>query len=150
MDNMDLKKSLQKPLVLIAVVFVVIVLAAGIGYAISQKNGKNDAANSKKPASQETSIRLLGKTANPDIVTVKAGSYVQFNSADGGKHNIALEHAAVQHNDDKEYHSGDFEKDEAWRVQFKKDGTYTFRDEFNPEVKIRVVVYTEGKDYKIQ
>jgi plastocyanin len=145
---MDLKKYLQKPTLLIVAIIVVMGLAGfGIAFGLSQKNNKTAASACPQG---ETCISLLGKTASPDVITIQPGTFVRFNSADGGKHSIALEHAAAQHNDDSEYHSGEFAKDEAWRVQFKKDGTYTFRDELNPDVKINVIVYTEGKDYKVQ
>ncbi len=148
---MILKKYLQKPTLLIVAIIVVMGLVGfGVAFGLSQKNNKAaDSKQSNCPAN-ETCIDLLGKTASPDVVTIQPGTFVRFNSADGGKHSIALEHAAAQHNDDSEYHSGEFDKDEAYRVQFKKDGNYTFRDELNPGLKVNVIVYTEGKVYKVQ
>ncbi len=145
---MDLKKYIQKPSSLIVAVIVVMGLVGfGIAFGLSLKNHK--AAGSACPRG-ETCIRLLGKTASPDVITIQPGTFVRFNSADGGKHSIALEHAAVQHFDNSEFHSGEFAKDEAWRIQFKRTGTYTFRDELNPDVEINVIVYTKGKYHKVQ
>ncbi len=148
---MAIKKYIQKPVVLAAVIFVVMGLAGfGVALAMNHKNNKSAGTKQSNCPQDETCISLLGKTATPDIVTIHPGTFVRFNSADGGKHSIALQHAAVQHNDDSEFHSGEFAKDEAYRLQFKKDGTYTFRDELNPGLEINVIVYTKAKDYKVQ
>lgn len=141
----------------------VAILAFGIVYGLLRLQGqgyRGRYGTKTSKASQATSfttncpatacIKLLGKTADPDTITVTTGSYVQFNSADGGKHNMALEHSSIQHDDSSEYESGDFKKDEAWKVQIKQDGAYTFRDKYNPGLKISIVAYTKGKDYKIQ
>ncbi len=111
-------------------------------------------ANNRKPAPKkclvEACVSLYTQSADPTVITVTSGSYVQFNSADGKKHNIALAHSGTQHDDASEYESGDFGAGEAFKVQFKKDGAYTFRDKFNDAISVNVVVYTAGKDYKIQ
>lgn len=126
----------------------VIVLAFVGGYSLSQSSArKNDQVSSS--SCKGTCISLYSDKADPEVLTVASGSFVQFNAADGKKHNIALEHSGVQHEDEHTYESGDFGYDEAWRVQFKKDGTYTFRDKYHDKIKVSVVVYTEGKDYKI-
>lgn len=145
-------KRSKLPLVPIVITFAVVGLVS-FGLFYGYGNMKSDTVASAQPAScpePETCIALQGRTASPDIVTVKAGSFVQFVSADGSKHNIALEHAAVQHEDHSEYESGEFGGDEAWRVQFKKDGAYTFRDKHHPGLKVSVIVYTPGKDYKVE
>jgi len=149
---MKLKAIMGKPKMLIGLVFVAVgLLGFGAVYALSSDSSPKMAAPTQATCPVgDSCVSLLGKTASPDIITIKTGSYIRFNSADGGKHNIALEHAAVQHEDDHELESGDFEKDEAWRVQFKQDGTYTFRDKYNPDLKVSVIVYTEGKTYKIE
>lgn len=95
-------------------------------------------------------VALKGKVVEPQTITVTNGSYVQFNSADGQKHNIALSHSAAQHDDPSKYESGDFQADEAWKVQFKSDGAYTFRDKYNEGTEFSVVVYTPGSDYKVK
>lgn len=97
----------------------------------------------------EACIALSKDQTEPQVITVTVGSFVQFNSADGNKHNVALVHSGVQHEDEERYESGDFTADEAWKVQFKKDGTYTFADRYNKDIEVSVVVYTPGKDYKI-
>ena len=131
---------------IVPVIFIAaLLMGLAVAYAVKQ-NAPNTASGA---SCDGTCVALTEKGADPDIITVTAGSFVQFNSADGKKYSIALEHAAAQHDDDSEFHSGEFSKGEAYRVQFKKDGSYTFRDEYNPKVRVTVIVYTEGKDYKI-
>lgn len=141
------KKQINKNYLTIVVVAL---LLAGVGFAgsyiFSHKNSKTAVQSS---TCQGNCISLKGSKADPEVLTITAGEYVQFNSADGGRHNIALEHSAVQHEDEHEYESGDFEKDEAFRVQFKKDGAYTFRDKYNPDISINIIVYTKDKKYGI-
>lgn len=104
-------------------------------------------------------------------LAVTTGSTVEFRSADGRSHNLALgrgtdhsahkepttephhgddHHAeATSHDDhDKQAHdhvagteSGEFGANEAWRVQFKQPGTYLIHDHLNPDFTILVVVY---------
>lgn len=141
-----LNQLAKKPGVVIAVVFVV-ALVIGLSTALLIKR-MNTPMQSASCAG--TCIDLGAASANPDVLTITSGTYVQFNNTDGSKHNIALEHAAIQHEDPTEFDSGDFGKGEAYKVQFKKDGAYTFRDKYHPKIQINVVVYTKGKDYKVQ
>lgn len=102
------------------------------------------------PCPADACVSITKDGAKPEIITIKSGQSVQFNSADGLRHNLTLVHSAAQHSDDAHYTSGVFARDEAWRVQFKKDGTYTFGDTFNPDMFINVVVYTPGKSYTVE
>lgn len=100
-------------------------------------------------------VALTPEGMRPDELAVKVGEFVQFNSADGKRHNISLGegaggtedsgHAAHEgkHEHTSGYTSGDFEADEAWRVQFKEPGTYYLHDHYNPELNILVIVYEE-------
>jgi plastocyanin len=113
-------------------------------------NKKTTQSVTAAPCPVAACVSIGSDAANPNILTVTKDSYVQFNSADGRKHNIALSHSAAHHDDPTRYESGDFQADEAWKVQFKKDGAYSFRDKYNESVKVDVIVYTEGKDYKVE
>ncbi|MBC7868820.1 hypothetical protein H7X69_01395 [Candidatus Saccharibacteria bacterium] len=95
-------------------------------------------------------VSLSRQSSQPEVLTVVSGSYVKFSSADGQKHNVALIHSGIQHEDESRYESGDFNADEAWKVQFKKDGTFTFEDKYNENAEISVIVYTPGKKYEIK
>lgn len=86
----------------------------------------------------------------PDEMSVKVGSYVQFNADDGLEHDISVGNGAEHHdtNASKDRHdheggysSGHFGKGEAWRVQFKKAGVYKLHDHHHPKQRILVVVY---------
>jgi plastocyanin len=106
-------------------------------------------------------VSLTKSGMNPDALFVKVGDYVQFNSADGKKHNISIGNGSNDHGGGHEAHesahdhvgdysSGDFGADEAWRVQFKKPGTYNLHDHYNPKLFITVVVYEPGADTTIR
>ena len=116
-------------------------------FIFAGNRGNNEVASSSCPV--DACVNLLSGSAEPETVIVTKGQYVQFKSADGEKHNIELAHSGAQHKDPSRYESGDFQKDEAWKVQFKEDGTYTFRDKYNEAINVSVVTYTPGEDYKI-
>jgi plastocyanin len=97
-----------------------------------------------------TCVYLQKNGMQPNELAIKVGEYVQFNSADGKKHNLAEGDGAQNHagNHDTDHHdhvgglvSGEFGADEAWRVQFKKTGTYRLHDHYNPHQTILIVVY---------
>jgi plastocyanin len=132
---------------LLVIGLVIATLSFGGLYAFS--SGKNATPVSAAGCPVEACISLLPDYADPNVLTVKNGSTVQINSADGKKHNLFLAHSGAQHDDHSEYNSGEFGADEAWKVQFKKDGAYSFKDKNNPNISISVVVYTPGKDYRL-
>lgn len=95
-------------------------------------------------------VALRPEGMDPSELAVEVGQFVQFNSADGQHHNIAEGDGAEAHKgaDDPNHHdhvggfvSGEFGPDEAWRVQFKKPGTYKLHDHHHPDQKILVIVY---------
>ncbi len=100
-----------------------------------------------------TCVNLTPSGMEPGEIAVKKGEFVQFNSADGKKHNISLgegaggdEQSGHQAHGGKHEHraslaSGDFEADEAWRVQFDEVGTYQLHDHYNPDLNILIIVY---------
>ncbi len=97
-------------------------------------------------------VELTPDGMKPDELALKVGEFVQFNSVDGKSHNIAEGDGKDTHagHGDPEFHdhvggfvSGEFGADEAWRVQFKKPGTYKLHDHHNPNQKILIVVYED-------
>ncbi len=158
-------KSMTKSKMMLLGVAVLVGLASfGVAYAMSQRGGAAKTATTA--TCKGNCVYLKADGASPDIVTVTAGSFVEFVAADGKSHNIAaVEHDRndkAEHTDEADhadktgghndlgYKSGEFAADEAWRVQFKKDGAYTFADKLNPKIHVNVIVYTEGKEYKVQ
>ena len=117
-------------------------------YAITSNSGKN------KPSHQaickDTCVALHEDGASPDVITVVVGSYVQFNSADGKSHDLSLGEGGEEHVHTGKFSSGEFKADEAWRVQLNEEGSFSFHDHLNPKISILVVVYTAGKQYKIE
>lgn len=125
-------------------------MGAGIGYlGITQLTTDKTTASA---ACQGTCVALQKNGMLPNELAVKVGERVTFYSADGEKHNLAegvgADDARHAGHDDPGHHehiggytSGDFGADEAWRVQFKKAGTYKIHDHYNPKQNIVVVVY---------
>lgn len=136
--------SNQKALMVIAFMIVAL-LGFGLSYVMTRSY-----ADPVGASCEGTCVSLEGDKANPSAITVTNGSYVQFNSADGKAHSLSLGAGGHEHSHQGTFNSGTFEADEAWRVQFNDDGTYIFHDHFNPKINVVVVVYTPGKDYKVQ
>ena len=126
---------------------IVVILVSFAG-AWKLSSSKNSAATVKCPV--QVCISISAQNKQPTEYTIKSGSYIQFNNADGKIHEIELIHSGIQHKDPSRYSSGPIKAGEAWKVQFKQDGTYIFVDKYNPDVEMSVIVYTQGKDYKIQ
>lgn len=130
-----LKNKNTLVIILIAAIFS---LAAAFGFLI----------NSKQPTKEKQvvhSVALNADRAVPDILSIKLGEIVVFNSRDGQSHNIAQ----GKGNDFKRAHdhpegsieSGRFAADEGYRVELKKTGTYNFHDHLNPNIYVTIVVY---------
>lgn len=118
----------------------------GVVYGLSK-----DSNRSIQTQCDGTCVALYADKADPEVLTVTKDSFVQFNSADGQKYNLTTGgDNGVHHDRFDQYNSGDFKAGEAWRVQFKQDGAYSFKDIYHPKIKLNVVVYTPGKDYKIK
>jgi plastocyanin len=94
-------------------------------------------------------VALKPSGIEPDELAVKVGETVQFNSADGAKHNLVEgsgqeNHSPKHHDNNGGFVSGEFAADEAWRMQFQKAGTYRLHDQYNPSQNILIVVYEES------
>ncbi len=135
-------------------IVAVFVLCLVVGFAVALF-----VRGPSKPKSPETTattcdgicIRLLADKASPDIVTVEKGSYVQFNAADNKAHKLRLKrinHGAEDGSADAL--SGLFQADEAWRYQMNTEGTFEVTDTDNAAIKVQIVVYTPGADYRIK
>lgn len=134
--------------------FMLIIFAAigiGIGVATTLVSAEPTTKTTNCPA---PCVVLKSDGMYPNELAVKVGETVQFNAADGQKHNIAEgdgQHNHTGHNDPSHHDhvggfvSGEFQADEAWRVTFKKPGTYKLHDHYNPKQNILVVVYEESK-----
>jgi plastocyanin len=97
-----------------------------------------------------TCVALTKDGASPNSIAIVKGSTVQFNSADGKTHSLSLGKGGEEHSHTGKFSSGDFKADEGWRVQFNDEGSFYFHDHFNPKINVLVVVYTPGKEYKVE
>ena len=130
-------------LVLIAAIAAVI----GFGVVFALKNNQNNATQTRCDG---ICVALREDKADPDTLSVKVGTYVQFNSADGKTHGLSLGKGGEHHEHKGKFQSGDFGADEAWRVQFNDEGSFILHDHLNPKINVLVVVYTPGKDRTIR
>lgn len=130
---------MQKRILFLAVLILTTVFTFILGNMIFST--ELDAKNHEEKTHM---VSLLEDRADPDIVIVNTGDQVQFNSRDGKEHNLTQGsgNAADEiHSHDAEgIESGIFKSDEAYKVQFKKRGIYSFHDHFNPDIYIRVIV----------
>lgn len=139
------EKAAKSQLTFIIVVAVIVsVVSFAVAFSVSRSK------NSSQARCEGTCVALREDTADPDTISVKVGTYVQFNSADGKTHKLSLGEGGKEHSHKGKFTSGDFKGDEAWRVQFKEEGSFLFHDHFNPKINVLVVVYTPGKEYKIE
>ncbi len=138
-------KAAKSQLTFIIIVAVVVcIISFAVAFSVSRSK------NSSQARCEGTCVALRENKADPDTISVKVGTYVQFNSADGKTHNLSLGGGGKEHSHKGKFSSGDFKGDEAWRVQFKEEGSFLFHDHFNPKINVLVVVYTPGKEYKIE
>lgn len=118
-------------------------MAAALTAAVLYESGFLDSSK-KSPQSDTQQVSLLKDKAEPDIILVKTGQYVQFNARDGKEHNMAQGSGNATGDDHTHQatgvESGIFKKDEAYKVQFNKVGIYAFHDHYNPNLYIRVIV----------
>jgi plastocyanin len=147
----DMKKKLgevyKSKWFLPAVVLLLGVISFGAFYAMATQ--KNPEYSKSQNCETEFCVALKSNGADPRELSVPVGSFVQFNSADNKTHNLSLGEGGDEHDHSGPFYSGEFGGDEAWKVQFKEDGSYFFHDHMNPDINVLVVVYTPGKDYKI-
>lgn len=144
-DKTPARQRLSKGLILAAVLLLLVSFGGAYTFA-----GRSTASGSSAVCPVSACISLDGQVDEPQTITLETGSYVQFNATDDKVHNIFLAHSAAQHDDPSRFESGDFNKGEAWKVQLKKDGSYTFADKYHQSVQVTIVAYTPGKEYKIQ
>lgn len=129
---------------------IVLILAVVFGFAIAYGLNKTQHVDTASCRKDDVCVSLAEDKTNPDTIAVPRGSFVQFNSADGKSHSLSLGKGGESHTHNGNFSSGEFKADEAWRVQFNDEGTFFFHDHFNPKINVLIVVYTPGKEYKIQ
>lgn len=124
--------------------FIAVVLAATLTTLYVGNISGSYMPSGKVNASNIHMVSLLENKVYPEIIIAKVGDYVQFNAMDGKEHNlsqgsgnaVSKRHAHAEAG----LESGKFKGDEAYKIQFKKVGIYSFHDHFNPDAYIRVIV----------
>lgn len=132
---------------ILATLFVSTVVGFGLVYGLSDRS---TTITNRANSCEGTCIALKKEGASPATVAVPVGGFVQFNSADGASHSLSIGSGGHDHNHTGKFSSGTFKADEAWRVQFKDEGTFKFHDHLNPKINVLIIVYTPGKEYKVQ
>jgi plastocyanin len=144
MKSFVIRLSRSKPALFAMLITLTVVAFAG-SYALS---GPDKVVSQTK--CDGICVALQADRAEPDTITVQPGDFVQFNSADGKSHSLSVGEGGEEHSHTGSFSSGTFGGDEAWRVQFKEEGSFLFHDHLNPKINVLVVVYTPGKEYKVQ
>lgn len=91
---------------------------------------------------QRINTVALKKSNNQPIdLLIKAGEYVQFNSADGEQHQVVQGHNSNTTHGENMLDSGVFDGDEGYKIQFTKIGKYEFHDNNDHDYTITVIVY---------
>ena len=142
------KLAKNRTTLLLAVLVLAGFLSFSVIYMVSARRSTNKIQRISN--CKDTCVDLYQDKASPDTVAVTVGSYVQFNSKDGKTHDLSLGAGGSEHVHTGKFQSGDFGANEGWRVQFNEEGSFVFHDHLNPKISVLVVVYTAGKDYKIQ
>ena len=174
------KNTFKKVLpVVISGLVIAIISFAGV-YALTRNNNEAVASTTQLKVTGSNSDSTLGTKENPHTVSltkdetepvdllINVGDYVQFNSKDGGEHQIIQGKPTADHGHDEyadavhgEEHgktdspldSGVFKADEGYLIQFKDIGKFEFHDNFNHDYAITVIVYDKDKkleDTKIE
>lgn len=138
-------------------------LAIGVGFTGAHAYASRSVV--KRSNCVDICVSILKDGFSQSELAVKVGSTVEFRSADGASHNLALgdgdshsgnksledEHEDEAGSEDHSHEhvngteSGVFGADEAWRVQFKEPGTFIIHDHLNPETSILVVAYKSSE-----
>lgn len=155
---------------------LIAIVSFGAAFAI-RRTTEQPVASTSAAVSQDPT---LGSKDNPHRVSltkdhnepidllINVGDYVQFNSSDGGEHQIIQGKHTADHGHDEyadavhgEAHgatdapldSGIIKADEGYLLQFKNVGKYEFHDNYNHDYEVTVIVYDKNKkleDTKIE
>lgn len=124
----------------LSVLFILIGLA--IGYSTQYFSSQ------KSQGQAIYQVKLLKNKADPDLLRIKTGSYVQFDNKDGKKHAMSTGKGSgygYQHNHESGVNSPLIGTDEGYRIQLKKVGIYNFHDDLNPQLHTTVIVYEDNR-----
>lgn len=143
-----LQKLTASPLALAAIALTIGLVSFGLFYSLGQRS---DGATYSQAECDGAICVALGKDgAKPNEISVPLGGFVQFNSADGKKHQMSIGSGGHDHSHQTSFNSPTIGADEGWRVQFNNPGSFYMHDHTNPDINVLIVVYEPGKDYRIK
>lgn len=135
-----MNSSLKGLLTFVAIVLMVLGVSFGLALFLSSSD-KNQNTEQEQAVVTEPKIYTVpldAKDIKPVNAEIKKFDYIQFNSEDGGQHQIVKVNQG-EHGGEA-LKSSVFGGDEGYRVQFKDVGTFYLKDTFNPEQKITILV----------
>lgn len=121
--------------------FVIPLFAIAVVFGSALRIGRQSQSQSQSQSLYR--IALLPDRAEPNILIVTVGEFVDFASRDNRSHNLIIEKNAHEdgNHDHRQQESGAFGADEAYRVEFNQPGTWKFSDKSNPNVAATVIAY---------
>lgn len=128
---------------IVAVVGLLGGIAGGVALGNKPHSHRVASAQNARVARVNTDLQvdITKQGLQPDTVILKVGQTLQINANDGQKHSFSHGEGGSEHSHSGAFSSGDFNDGEAWKVTFKKAGTYQFHDHYNPNINLLVVAY---------
>lgn len=119
----------------------VLLVAIVIGFGLGRWTGRTPAASGPVP---DYFVKLEKNGATPSKLSVTVGQMVEFDSRDGGYHDIVQVTSAdpaLYHIVPQGYDSGVFAPDEGYQATFLKAGSFILHDHLHPALVINVEVH---------
>lgn len=114
---------------------------AGAFFAVQQFGGNASKTIDTGDKTVHT-VDIKKENNQPIDLLIKKGEFVQFNSKDGGEHQIVQgEHSSELHGGNGLIDSGVFKGDEGYLLEFKEIGKFNFHDNLDRDYSITVIVY---------
>ncbi|MGZ7067899.1 MAG: cupredoxin domain-containing protein [Methanobacterium sp.] len=128
-------------LALIIIIIVIIIAAAAYLYAqssnqnqpvVNNTTGISNANNTTSNNTVATVITIQNGTFNPNNVTVKSGTNVQWRNQDNTPHQII--------SDNGQFQSSVLNNGEIWNFYFAKTGVFGYHDGYHPTETGTIIV----------
>ncbi len=126
------------------IIIIIIIIAAGVYLYYAQSSNRNVQTsmnnstnqsmgnNSANTTSAATTISIQNMTFNPNQITIKSGTNIQWVNNDNVQHQISSDNGAFQSNT---LNPGD-----SYNFFFAKTGIYGYHDALNPTITGTIIV----------
>ncbi|WP_342457797.1 cupredoxin domain-containing protein [Methanobacterium sp.] len=126
------------------IIIIIIIIAAGVYLYYAQSSNRNVQTgmnnstnqsmgnNSANTTSAATTISIQNMTFNPNQITIKSGTNIQWINNDNVQHQISSDNGAFQSNT---LNPGD-----SYNFFFAKTGIYGYHDALNPTITGTIIV----------